>query len=88
MRLDLVVWAGLPSKAINQPTTSPGEVLGDIFIFMFAGHEANANTLTFILILLACHPSIQGRLQHDIDRIVHPPFKAVMVIRCSLSSAL
>lgn len=37
---------------------------------MFAGHEANANTMTFIIILLACHPSIQRRLQHDIDRIV------------------
>ena len=39
------------------------------FIIMFAGHEANANTLTFILLLLACHPSIQRRLQHDIERI-------------------
>ena len=37
---------------------------------MFAGHEANANTMSFIIILLACHPSIQRRLQHDIDRIV------------------
>lgn len=37
---------------------------------MFAGQEANANTMSFIIILLACHPSIQRRLQHDIDRIV------------------
>ena len=38
-----------------------------MFIFMFAGHEANANTLTFAILLLACHPTIQKRLQHDID---------------------
>ena len=36
---------------------------------MFAGHEANANTLALILLLLACHPSIQRRLQHDLDRV-------------------
>ena len=70
MRLDLIVQAGLPGKARSRPSISPAEVLGNIFIFMFAGHEANANTLTFILILLACHPSIQKHLQHDIDRIV------------------
>ncbi len=37
---------------------------------MFAGHEANANTLTFAILLLACHPSIQKLLQHDIDSIL------------------
>jgi cytochrome P450 len=45
-------------------------VLGNIFIFMFAGHEANANTLTFIFLLLACHPRIQRLVQSDIDRIL------------------
>lgn len=37
---------------------------------MFAGHEANANTLNFIIILLACHPGIQTALQADVDRIL------------------
>ena len=37
---------------------------------MFAGHEANANTLTFIFLLLACHPQIQDSLQADIDDIL------------------
>lgn len=68
--LDLFVGAGLPSNTTSRPFISPAEVLGNIFIIMFAGHEANANTLTFILILLACHPSIQRRLQHEIDRVV------------------
>ena len=37
---------------------------------MFAGHEANANTLTFAILLLACHPPIQKLLQQDIDSIL------------------
>lgn len=37
---------------------------------MFAGHETNANTLMFIILLLACNPSIQESLQKDIDRIL------------------
>ena len=37
---------------------------------MFAGHEANANTLTFAILLLACHPSLQKLLQSDIDRVL------------------
>ena len=48
----------------------PPAVLGNIFIFMFAGHEANANTLTFIFLLLACHPDIQALLQADIDKVL------------------
>lgn len=43
---------------------------------MFAGHEANANTVTFIIILLACHPIIQRHLQHDVDRIIGSPTEA------------
>lgn len=70
LHVDLFVGAGLPSNLTSRPAISPAEVLGNIFIIMFAGHEANANTLTFILILLACHPSIQRRLQHEVDRIV------------------
>ena len=37
---------------------------------MFAGHEANANTLHFIILLLACHPNHQAAVQADIDRIM------------------
>lgn len=31
------------------------------------------NTLTFIMVLLACHPVIHRRLQYDINLIVGPP---------------
>ncbi|KAF2198220.1 cytochrome P450 [Delitschia confertaspora ATCC 74209] len=65
--LDLLVLAGMSSPT---PTLCPKAVIGNIFIFMFAGHEANANTLTFLLLLLACNPGIQKATQEDIDRIL------------------
>lgn len=37
---------------------------------MFAGHEANANTLTLAIFLLACYPEIQLSLQAEIDAIL------------------
>ena len=40
---------------------------GNIFSFLFAGHEANANTLTLALFLLALNPRIQKSLQKTID---------------------
>ena len=36
---------------------------------MFAGHEANANTLILALFLLACHPETQQSVQQTIDGI-------------------
>lgn len=39
-------------------------------MFVLAGHETNANTLTFIILLLACHPVTQRAMQVDLDRIL------------------
>ncbi len=66
---DLIVQA---SEDFNSEPTAlpPAAVLGNIFIFMFAGHEASANTLNFIMLLLACHPDVQKLLQADVDRIL------------------
>ena len=41
-----------------------------MFSFIFAGHEANANTLTLTIFLLACYPEIQSSVQHVIDEII------------------
>lgn len=67
---DLIVRAGEPIDSRSDPALSLPAVLGNLFIFMFAGHEANANTLMFTMLLLACHPSSQRHLQWDIDRIL------------------
>jgi cytochrome P450 len=46
------------------------EIMGNSFIFIFAGHETSAGTLHYAMIHLAMHPTIQAHLQSDIDSIV------------------
>ncbi|KAE8407188.1 cytochrome P450 [Aspergillus pseudonomiae] len=73
--LELFVQAGLPAADGSPAVLRPDQVMGNIWTFVFAGHEANANTLTFIMLLLACHPVTQRAMQADLDRILQdtPP---------------
>ncbi|KAL9008297.1 MAG: hypothetical protein Q9173_006562 [Seirophora scorigena] len=52
---------------LHRAQLPPPAIKGNIFSFLFAGHEANANTLTLALFLLALHPSVQQSLQDTID---------------------
>ncbi|KAK0108949.1 hypothetical protein ONS96_002786 [Cadophora gregata f. sp. sojae] len=45
------------------------EMIGNIFIFIVAGHETSANTLQTCLILLAIYPNVQKAVQDEIDGI-------------------
>ncbi|KAF7977721.1 hypothetical protein HWV62_40575 [Athelia sp. TMB] len=45
------------------------EVLGNAFIFLFAGHETTANTLHYALVLLAQRQDIQKILLNEIDSV-------------------
>lgn len=49
---------------------SPDAVLGNIFVFIMAGYETSANTLTYAVTLLACRPELQKAMQSDIDKIL------------------
>ena len=49
---------------------SPSAVLGNIFVFLMAGYETSANTLTYAIALLACQPDVQRAMQADLDRIL------------------
>ncbi|KAL8725344.1 MAG: hypothetical protein Q9166_007404 [cf. Caloplaca sp. 2 TL-2023] len=57
--IDLIVGASDFEGTVPNPALPPEAVLGNLFIFMFAGHEANANAILFVIILLACNPGIQ-----------------------------
>jgi len=70
--LDLLVRASGDTQDGTETSLSPLAVLGNVFIFMFAGHEASANTLHFVFLLLACNPNVQRSLQDDIERILGP----------------
>lgn len=43
--------------------------VGNIFIFMIAGHETTAHTLGFVVGLLALHPEVQDRLVQHIAEV-------------------
>jgi cytochrome P450 len=54
----------------SNATLSKSEIIGNSFIFLFAGHETSANSIHFSIILLAANLASQARLQADIDKIV------------------
>jgi len=47
----------------------PHEVMGNAFIFLFAGHETTANTLHYTMILLAQRPDMQQRFLDEVDEV-------------------
>ncbi|KAF7793524.1 hypothetical protein EIP86_004638 [Pleurotus ostreatoroseus] len=49
---------------------SDRELLGNIFIFLLAGHETTAHTLCFTFALLAFHPDEQDKLYRHIKRVL------------------
>ncbi|KUI67226.1 Cytochrome P450 3A2 [Cytospora mali] len=69
--LDLLVQAGTSSQDHDSPPLLTNvQVIGQIFLFMFAGHEANANMVVSVILLLACHPEVQETMQRDLDRLL------------------
>jgi cytochrome P450 len=50
-------------------TLSEQEMIGNIFVFVVAGHETTAITLQTALLLLACEPHIQREVHKEIDSI-------------------
>ncbi|KAB8291058.1 hypothetical protein EYC80_009747 [Monilinia laxa] len=58
---------GLSSPDLSIPETA---ILGNIFIFILAGHETSANIFTFAVMLLACNPDFQLSLQTEITTLV------------------
>jgi cytochrome P450 len=60
-----------PSKANPDQTVSlsDSEVMGNLFMFIIAGHETSANSIHFSIILLSLHPSLQRKVQHELSAI-------------------
>jgi cytochrome P450 len=67
--LENLVVAGTPDLRTADLSIPPAAILGNIFIFILAGHETSANTLTYAVSLLACRPAFQKLLQADIDEV-------------------
>lgn len=46
------------------------ELIGNCFLFIFASHETTAVTLHLAIILLALNPSVQIKVQQQLDKIL------------------
>ena len=49
---------------------SDDEVLGNLFIYNFAGHETTANTLAFAILLLGAFPEQQEWIREEIEHVI------------------
>ncbi|CCD45419.1 hypothetical protein ACHAQE_002032 [Botrytis cinerea] len=68
--LEHFVKAGTPGLRSPELSIPEDAILGNIFIFILAGHETSANIFTYAVMLLACRPDFQLSLQTDIDTLV------------------
>lgn len=85
--LSLLVEAGLSEKGdvndgLDYKLTTK-EILGNAFIFMLAGHETSAHTLSFALALLALSPTEQEALYEDVQRVLNSPGRSSVGIQYS-----
>ena len=53
--------------AVKRGIMSDAEVVGNSFLFLFAGNETTATSLAFAAYFLALNPDIQEKLQSEID---------------------
>ena len=51
-----------PSKGL-----SINEILGNIFVFNFAGHDTTATALNYSMLLLTCHPQVQDWIYEELE---------------------
>lgn len=68
-RGDLVSSMVKGGKQGTSSALSEKEVVGNIFVFVLAGHETTATTLQTALILLAENPELQQEIQDEINII-------------------
>ncbi|EIN09989.1 cytochrome P450 [Punctularia strigosozonata HHB-11173 SS5] len=64
--LSLLIKANMASDIPESQRMSEEEVLGQIPTFLGAGHDTTANSTSWCLYLLACHPDIQKKLREEL----------------------
>ncbi|VDC05558.1 unnamed protein product [Peniophora sp. CBMAI 1063] len=58
------------NDADDEPTLADDELMGNIFVFLLAGHETTAHSLAFCFALLALYPEKQDRLFEHIKSVM------------------
>lgn len=54
---------------INATANEPDWLLGNVFLFLLAGHETTAHTMAIALGLLALYPEVQNKLAEQIKQV-------------------
>ena len=49
---------------------SEDEIMGNLFVINFAGHDTTANTLAFAMLLLVAHPEIQQWVSEEVSAVI------------------
>jgi cytochrome P450 len=57
-------------KSLRSAGLTDSEVMGNLFMFIIAGHETSANSIHFCILLLALHPQAQQRVQKELEQIL------------------
>eukprot|EP00667_Euglena_gracilis_P010926 EG_transcript_11134 len=68
--LSLMLKANTEAGLAKGHYLSDEEVVGDIFMFLLAGHETTAGALHWTLRLLAAHPDVQQRAAAEVDDVL------------------
>jgi len=58
----------LSSRYENGEQMEEEQIIDEILVLLFAGHETTANTLSWLLYLLATHPEEAGKLKTSIEK--------------------
>lgn len=71
--------SSLVRASVKDKIISREEVIGNLFVFNFAGHDTTSYTFTFNFMLLALHPEVQDWIYDEINHVVRPDEKTADV---------
>jgi cytochrome P450 len=60
----------LVRASVDDGLLTPEEVISNIFVFNFAGHDTTAHSFAFTLMLMAAHPEVQDWMAEEINHVV------------------
>jgi cytochrome P450 len=60
---------GNSEKSLQLAGLTDSDVMGNLFMFIIAGHETSANSIHFCLLYLVPHPNCQRKAQEEVQAI-------------------
>lgn len=61
---------GNQASTHDQGRLTENEIYGDMFVFNSAGHDTTAHTLSFAIVILSAHPSVQDWLLEELQYVL------------------